>query len=59
MVILVGMGGKNDLEPFLVGGFVFYHFVGAFFASLVVVFFADNACLPIKSALSLVDRLGL
>ena len=54
MVILVGMGKKDDLGPFLVGDFVFDYFMGAVFKGLVVDIFALDAVSSAENALFVV-----
>jgi hypothetical protein len=58
LAILVDMGKKNGLGPFLVGDFVFDYSVGAVFKSLVVDIFAFNAAVAIKNSLFVVAGLG-
>jgi hypothetical protein len=55
VAILVGLGKKDDMGPFLVGDFIFVYFVGAIFKSLVVGLFALDVANAIKDALFMVD----
>jgi len=43
------MGKKSGMGPFLVGDFIFCYFMGSFFKSLVVAFFAVDVAGSAKS----------